>query len=288
MAQVTRGGMSAYHGHDGVDARDVTMNTMFNHPLEVVEGKIGLAFREYDIRTDSGGAGQWRGGVGQVVTVEAVREGTTIMVRGLDRLRFPPWGVRGGKSGAPVRVIIDRGKPGERDYGKAMDHVKLAKGQTVTVMTPGAAGYGDPFLREAEAVRRDAEQGFISREGALREYGVAIADDGSVDAAETRRIRASRVRENVGSDFDFGPEREAWERVFDDAIMLELNRGLYALPKSVRKAVRLRIFKAAVPNMPRAGTGSIAAVVRDSDAIRARLKEAMRKEFGARLAAAAD
>ncbi|MBM3524875.1 MAG: hydantoinase B/oxoprolinase family protein, partial [Alphaproteobacteria bacterium] len=90
VAQVARGGMSAYHGHDGVDARDVTMNTMFNHPLEVVEGKCALVFRDYDIRTDSGGPGSWRGGVGQLVTFEASGDGLSLLVRGMDRLRFPP------------------------------------------------------------------------------------------------------------------------------------------------------------------------------------------------------
>ena len=62
FAQIARGGMSAYRGSDGVDVRDVTMNTMHNHPLEVVEAKCGVAFREYDVRPDSGGAGRWRGG----------------------------------------------------------------------------------------------------------------------------------------------------------------------------------------------------------------------------------
>ena len=57
FAQIARGGMSAYRGSDGVDVRDVTMNTMHNHPLEVVEAKCGVAFREYDVRPDSGGSG---------------------------------------------------------------------------------------------------------------------------------------------------------------------------------------------------------------------------------------
>ena len=279
VAQVCRGGMSAYHGHDGVDARDVTMNTMFNHPIEVVEGKSALAFREYDIRADSGGPGRWRGGVGQVVSFEALGNGLSVLVRGMDRLRFPPWGVQGGRPGAPVQVFLDRGKAGERDMGKMMTPIRLAKGESLAVLTPGAAGYGDPFLRDPEAVRRDVELGFVSHAEAARAYGVVITDGLGVDGAATRHLRASRVRQNVGSDFDFGPEREAWERVFDDDIMLELNRGLYALPKSARKATRLKIFSAAVPDLPRAGAGSLAAVLGDPDEIRARLKAAMALAF---------
>ena len=281
VAQVCRGGMSAYHGHDGVDARDVTMNTMFNHPIEVVEGKCPLAFRNYDIRADSGGPGRWRGGVGQVVSIEALGDDLSVLVRGMDRLRFPPWGVQGGRPGSPVQVILDRGKAGERDMGKMMTKIQLAKGETLSVLTPGAAGYGDPFLRDPEAVRRDVELGFVSHAEAARAYGVVIDDGFGVDGAATQHLRANRVRQNVGWDFDFGPEREAWERIFDDAIMGELNRGLYALPKSARKATRLRIFSEAVPDLPRAGAGSLAQVLGDPDEVRARLKAAMAHAFPA-------
>ncbi|MDA0676039.1 MAG: hydantoinase B/oxoprolinase family protein [Proteobacteria bacterium] len=279
VAQVARGGMSAYHGHDGVDGRDVTMNTMFNHPIEVVEGKCRLSSRAYDVRTDSGGPGRWRGGVGQVVSFEAMDHGTSVFVRGIDRLRFPPWGVRGGRPGAPVKVVLDFGKPTERDLGKMMSAIRLELGQTLTVLTPGAAGYGDPFQRDPQAVRRDVVQGFVSRDAAERDYGVVIAADFTVEEEKTRHVRTTRVRENVGSDFDFGADREAWERIFDDETMRKLNRGLYALPKAQRKTTRLKILTAAVPNLPRAGSGRLVDVLTDPDAIRARLKKAMDEAF---------
>ena len=279
VAQVARGGMSAYHGHDGVDVRDVTMNTMFNHPLEVVEGKVALSFRAYDVRPDSGGPGRWRGGAGQSITLEAIEDGISVMVRGMDRMRFPPWGVRGGRPGAPVKVIIDRGKPTERHLGKMTTALRLAVGQTLTVLTPGASGYGDPFERDGEAVRRDVVLGYVSRESAENEYGVVLTDDLVVDVAATNRVRTSRVRENVGSDFDFGPDRVAWEQVFDDATMLEMNRGLFRLPKSLRKTTRLRVYSEAVPEMPRAGAGNVVDVMTSPDAIRDRLKRAMKKSF---------
>ena len=52
------------------------------------------------------------------------------------------------------------------------------------------------------------------------------------------RLRAARPRHKASADFDFGPEREAWEAVFDDATMSRLNRALAKLPKSVRQDVR--------------------------------------------------
>ena len=278
FAQIARGGMSAFKGRDGVDVRDVSMNTMHNHPLEVVEAKCGVAFRHYDVRPDSGGPGRWRGGAGQVLTLEALHDGTTLVIGGLDRMRFPPWGVQGGRYGQPTEVIVDWGRPEERALGN-VSSLDLDRGQTVTMFTPGGSGFGDPFERDAEAVRRDVELGFVTREGAERDYGVVLDDTLGVDAAATRATRASRVRPNVGTDFDFGPERVAWERVFDDPTMLALNRGLFALPKALRQKVRRRIVEAAIPDLPRAGYGRLDEVLADSDAVRERLHAAMSRTF---------
>ena len=234
---------------------------------------------EYDIATDSGGPGRWRGGVGQSMIIEVLREGCTLQVRGLDRLRFPSWGVMGGKHGSLPRFVLNQGKPGERQLGKA-EELGAAVGDTITVVMEGAAGYGDPDLRDPDAVRRDVVVGFVSRAGAQRDYGVVIADDGSVDSDATAAARGARVKKNVGADFDFGLERETWERVFDDATMSDLNRRLYALPKSVRHATRRRVIEHAAPNLPKAGLGSIADALRDADAARARLREAILAELG--------
>ena len=64
-----RCGTGALNGRDGTDVRDNNLNNMKNQPIELVEAQSSLAFVEYDIRPDSGGPGQWRGGVGQALTV---------------------------------------------------------------------------------------------------------------------------------------------------------------------------------------------------------------------------
>ncbi len=138
---------------------------------------------------------------------------------------------------------------------------------------------GDPFDRDAERVRRDVELGFVSREAARRDYGVAIDDHGAVDEAATAKIRARWVKGDIRADFDFGPEREAWERVFDDETMCELNRRLFELPKSIRQDKRRWIIERAVPDLPLAGKGSLADVLIDADGARRRLKQAMAQAF---------
>ena len=277
--QSPRGGMSAYKGGDGVDGRDVTMNTMHNHPVETIESKTGVTVNGYDVSQDSGGAGKWRGGLGQVMTFEVLKSGSTIQVGGMERVRFKPWGVRGGKSGAEMSAILNKGRSNERALGKG-GPFRVEKGDTITVTMAGGSGYGDPFERDPEAVAWDVERGFVSKAGAERDYGVVIDGEGRADAAATRRTRTSRVRDNVGSDFDFGEEREAWDRVFDDVTMRDLNRRLYELPKSMRQKVRRRIILAAAKGLKPVGHGKVIDVLSDSDGARARLKQAIAAEFG--------
>ena len=274
VLQAMRGGMSAYLGHDGVDVRDVTMNTMHNHPLEAVEAKSSILITEYDVRTDSGGAGRWRGGVGQMMTFEVLRNGGKIRVRGNERVRFPPWGVAGGRAGANLRMFRNRGRADELEVSK-IEEIHLDRGDTLTILMPGAAGYGDPFLRDAEAVRSDVGLGFVGRDAARKEYGVVIDTGGNLDAEATRMARRDRLKDNIRADFDFGPEREAWEAVFNDETMCEINRRLFALPRSVRQERRRQLFDRTVPDMPAAGTASLLKLLADADKVRARLKAAM-------------
>ena len=274
-----RGGMGALMGRDGVDVRDVTNTNMSNHPVEQVETEAAVIIREWDVRPDSGGAGCWRGGVGQRLTVEFLRDGGIILARGMDRLRFPAFGVHGAKPAEMFRAILNVSQESERDVGK-LDAQPVDRGDTITFLTPGASGFGDPFEREPERVLRDVVEGFVTLDGARQDYGVAI-EEGAVDEVATRRLRTSRVRDNRHAQFDFGPDREAWEAVFDDDTMRRLNRGLHALPRSVRKDVRRRLFETAVPDLPKPGSGSIADALADPDAVRARLDAAMEAAFGA-------
>ena len=280
--QPMRGGMGALKGHDGVDTRDSSLSNLRNHPIEIIEAEAGILVRAYDIHPDSGGAGRWRGGVGQHLTVEFLRDGGRIYARGMERFRFPAWSVAGGKPGATFRAVLNLGRVDEREIGK-IDEMPVGKGATVTIMTPGAGGYGDPFERDPQAVLDDVTWGFVSAEAAQRDYGVAAircGTDWMIDAAATARLRVRRVKDNVRAQFDFGPEREAWESVFDDATVCEINRRLSALPKSIRQEKRRWIYTQAVPDLEAAGGKTVAEIMADPDAVRARLSAAVGEVFG--------
>jgi N-methylhydantoinase B len=197
----------------------------------------------------------------------------------MERLRFPAYGVGGGKPGAKMRSILNIGRADEKELTK-FDQLEVNAGDTVTFLMGGGGGYGDPFERDPERVRSDVEMGFVSREAARSDYGVVIGNGGGLDGTATKRLRARRAKDNIHTDFDFGPEREAWERVFDDKTMWELNRRLFDLPKSARQDKRRWIIEQAVPDLPIAGAGSLTDVLADADAARRRLKHAMVQAFG--------
>jgi N-methylhydantoinase B len=241
-----RCGMGAVNGRDGVDARDNSLNNMRNHPLELVETTSSIRILEYDVRPDSGGAGRWRGGVGQTITAEVLCDGGIILARGLDRMRFPAWGVIGGQPGGKLEVILNRGRADERRLGKIHElHTK--RGDTITIALPGGGGYGDPLQRDPADVLGDVQAGFVTCEAARRDYGVVIAA-GDVNADATALLRGSRAMV-PHTMFSFGPDRERWEEVFTDDAMTELNNRLYALPKAIRQDVRHSVFEAVVPGI---------------------------------------
>jgi N-methylhydantoinase B len=172
--------------------------------------------------------------------------------------------------------MLNRGTPKEQVIGK-IDLLEVEAGDVVTILTPGAGGYGDPFRRDVAAVLADLRLGLIGAEAATRDYGVVIRD-GAVDAVATAALRASRPPRE--QEFDFGEEREAYEAVFTDAAQRRLNEALFAKPKRQRQKLRRRVLDATVPDMPRAGHRPLVEVLADPEAARARFEAAFAALLG--------
>ena len=142
-------------------------------------------FRRREFREGSGGAGQFRGGLGQVIEMGGA-DGTPIaMLCNFERVGNPARGRAGGRTGAPGRVTLVSGKPiGPKG------RQSVPGGDFIRLELPGGGGIGNPAERDPEQVALDVADDLISREPAERDYRVAVAADGSFDRIATARLRA--------------------------------------------------------------------------------------------------
>lgn len=135
-----------------------------------------LIQRERVLRTDSGGAGRWRGGLGQCTTMAARGEISWSVNGNVDRVRRPASGVDSGQDGAVGRFELTRGPLPSKT------RVNLSPYDVVNVFLPGGGGYGDPFERDPEAVLADVVDRYISPSAARELYGVEVTYHGDPEA----------------------------------------------------------------------------------------------------------
>ena len=139
-----------------------------NTPVELQELYYPLFYECHRLRPDSGGAGKYRGGLGVEVKVRPLYD--FYVSRNTDRILCPPWGLRGGRQGAVNETLVQRDGLEEKLPGK-FSHLLVHPGQTVTFLTAGGGGYGDPAERDPASVKRDLKLGLITAEKAREDYG---------------------------------------------------------------------------------------------------------------------
>lgn len=179
-------GQGARPAADGIDA--IYLIGQKNNPVEFVEANYPFRIERFGIHADSGGPGAFRGGTGIVRDLRMVLPETRVGTI-LSSVKFPPFGVNGGRSGRPGRVILNPGTPGERDLPVYADDLRLQEGDLMRVLTSGGGGWGDPGTRDPELVARDVRRGYVTPAGAEQDYGVVIDDAGRVDPTATARRR---------------------------------------------------------------------------------------------------
>ena len=145
-------------------------------PAEIMESLSPMVQYRRELRTDSGGPGTYRGGVGQWTEVAYLGDTPWGVSALADRLRFPATGLAGGQSGMTGEFIVN---DTTRPQPKAL--TPLAPRDRVQLNLPGGGGYGDPLQRPVELVLNDVINGYVSLEAAERDYGVVIHYLGSQD-----------------------------------------------------------------------------------------------------------
>jgi len=178
------GGTGARPGKDGLSATAFPSGVR-NMPVEVNEAISPIVIWKKEYRPDTGGAGQFRGGLGQVMEVGNLDPAPFALSAYYDRIDHPPRGREGGKDGGAGAVTLASGR---KLRGKGQQTVP--KGERVIIAMPGGGGLGDPRKRDAGAVAKDVRLGLVSPEAARRDYGVVVSADGTLDPAATAGLRA--------------------------------------------------------------------------------------------------
>jgi N-methylhydantoinase B len=168
-SELGAGGMGARPGKDGIDAIETDATNCMNLPAESIEVDFPVRINQWRLRADSGGAGQWRGGLGVIKTFEAVGTEVEFSYRG-ERHSTAPWGVAGGADGDNARARIWR-NDGRVETVNSKQIVRLQPGERLDVELAGGAGYGDPHLRARERINADLRDHKISPEAARTLYG---------------------------------------------------------------------------------------------------------------------
>lgn len=182
-ATSTRDGVSLIHGTLGV-------GQFRPGPIEIHETEFPVRVTRFDVRPDSGGPGRSRGGLGCTREYQ-ILEDATVPVRGAKgnmRSKFPPWGVYGGKPARVGNLWVNGVEVPER-----VREVTLKPRDVVRVDMNAGGGYGDPYTRDPDLVLGDVLDGYVSIEGARKDYGVIIDPTTlTLDIEATQRLRRKK------------------------------------------------------------------------------------------------
>jgi N-methylhydantoinase B len=180
-----RGGSPRGDGCEGVPH---PASNIANTPVEIAETELPIRIERYGLVPDSGGAGKYRGALGQVREVRCLAEEAVLQIRS-DKRRFPPYGLHGGQSGAPSWNVLDAG--GRQHVLPTLTMTSMHKDDVLVHLMAGGGGWGSPLDRDAELVRADVVSEKVTIAHARGAYGVVV-DPATlqVDRAATEELRA--------------------------------------------------------------------------------------------------
>ncbi len=159
------GGTGARPESDGLSATAYPSG-VWGSQVEITESVTPLLVNRRELCRDSGGAGQFRGGLGQTIELENLEGAPVALFLSVERMKYAARGRAGGADGACGHISFSSGEvlPGKGEF-------RIPPGERVIVHTPGGGGIGDPRARRHEDVRRDLDRDLISETTARQVYG---------------------------------------------------------------------------------------------------------------------
>lgn len=160
---MARGGGGASSGNDGwTGVGEVNVAGGIRSPsVEVTEERFPLFVVNHELRPDSAGEGQWRGGLGAECEIIYEGEGEALMNTAGDGVVVPPFGLFGGSPGLPHRYsLVSKGE--ERVLGSKETGIPVSPGDHIIALSSGGGGYGDPKKRDEKSLIWDDKNGYVS------------------------------------------------------------------------------------------------------------------------------
>ena len=184
----TWGGTSKHDGQEGVPHMGANQS---NVSVEMIEQDYPIRINQYGLVPDTGGAGQYRGGLALMREYESLHDGALLNVRS-DKRDFPPHGLFNGKNGKPSKNILNPDSK-HKILPVLMTEVEtLNRGDVFRHIMAGGGGYGNPLKRTPELVLKDVIEEKVTIAGAREDYGVVIikrADEFIIDSIATKKLR---------------------------------------------------------------------------------------------------
>ena len=184
----TWGGTSRHDGQEGVPHMGANQS---NVSVEMIEQDYPIRINQYGLVPDTGGAGQYRGGLALVREYESLHDGALLNVRS-DKRDYPPHGLFNGKEGKPSQNVLNPGRNSQLLPVLMTEVEALNKGDVFRHIMAGGGGYGDPLTRRPEMVLKDVIEEKVSIESAKKDYGVVIIKQGEgfiIDTNKTKNLR---------------------------------------------------------------------------------------------------
>ena len=188
----TWGGTSKHDGQEGVPHMGANQS---NVSVEMIEQDYPIRINQYGLVSDTGGAGQYRGGLALMREYESLHDGALLNVRS-DKRDFPPHGLFSGKNGKPSKNILNPDSK-HKILPVLMTEVEtLNRGDVFRHIMAGGGGYGDPLKRTPELVLKDVIEEKVTIAGAREDYGVVIikkAEEFIIDSIATKKLRTQHT-----------------------------------------------------------------------------------------------
>ena len=188
----TWGGTSKHDGQEGVPHMGANQS---NVSVEMIEQDYPIRINQYGLVPDTGGAGQYRGGLALMREYESLHDGALLNVRS-DKRDFPPHGLFNGKNGKPSKNILNPDSK-HKILPVLMTEVEtLNRGDVFRHIMAGGGGYGDPLKRTPELVLKDVIEEKVTIAGAREDYSVVIikkAEEFIIDSIATKKLRTQHT-----------------------------------------------------------------------------------------------